>query len=61
MFGGTGPGMLAASLAAVIMSVNISFARKWFGYIYKKNGELTYHVGRWNMTEKLHEELTSTC
>jgi len=58
MFGGTGPGMLAASLAAVIMSVNISFARKWFGYIYRKNGELTYHVGRWNMTEKLRAQLT---
>ena len=59
MFGGTGAGMLAASLAAVIMSVNISFARKWFGYIYKKNGELTYHVGRWNMTDRLRQELRS--
>ena len=58
LFGGTGPGALAAALAAVIMSLNISFARRWFGYIYHKNGELTYHVGRWNMTEKINAALT---
>jgi hypothetical protein len=58
LYGGTGAGMMAASLAAVIMSLNISFARRWFGYIHRKNGELTYHVGRWNMTEKIHAALT---
>lgn len=57
LYGGTGPGMMAASMAAVIMSLNISLARKWFGYIYRKNGEWVYHVGRWNMTEKIHAQL----
>ena len=60
LYGGTGAGMMAASLAAVVMSINISIARKWFGYIYRKNGELTYHVGRWNMTERIHAALAST-
>lgn len=57
MYGGTGEGMMAASVAAVVMSLNISIARKWFGYIYRKDGELTYHVGRWNMTDKIHATL----
>jgi hypothetical protein len=57
MYGGTGAGMMAASVAAIVMSLNISVARRWFGYIYRKNGELTYHVGRWNMTEKVYASL----
>jgi nitrate reductase gamma subunit len=60
LYGGTGAGLMAASVAAIIMSVNISIARKWFGYIYRKNGELTYHVGRWNLTEKIHVALART-
>lgn len=60
LYGGSTDGMMAASLAAVVMSINISIARKWFGYIYRKDGELTYHVGRWNMTEKIHAALTPT-
>lgn len=59
LYGGTGPGMMAASMAAVVMSLNISLARKWFGYIYRKDGELTYHVGRWNMLERIDAELAS--
>ena len=57
LYGGTGPGTMAASVAAVVMSINISFARNWFGYIYRKNGELTYRVGRWNMLKKIQHEL----
>ena len=57
LYGGTGPGMMAASMAAVVMSVNISLARTWFGYIHRKNGEWVYHVGRWNLTEKIHSAL----
>jgi hypothetical protein len=60
LYGGSNQGLMAASLAAVITSLNISLARKWFGYIYRKDGELTYHVGRWNLTEKIHGELTPT-
>jgi hypothetical protein len=60
LYGGTNAGLMAASMAAVVMSINISIARKWFGYIYRKNGELTYHVGRWNMTEKIHATLASS-
>jgi hypothetical protein len=60
LYGGTNAGIMAASLAAVITSINISIARKWFGYIYRKDGELTYHVGRWNMTEKIHAQLAPT-
>jgi len=57
LYGGTGAGMMAATMAAVVMSINISLARKWFGYIYRKNGELTYRVGRWNMEEKINAAL----
>ena len=60
LYGGTGEGMMAASVAAVVMSFNISIARRWFGYIYRKNGKLVYHVGRWNMTEKVYETLASS-
>jgi hypothetical protein len=59
LYGGTGAGVMAASVAAIVMSLNISVARRWFGYIHRKNGELTYHVGRWNMTDKIHAALAS--
>ena len=59
MYGGTGAGMMAASAAAVVMSINISLARKWFGYVYHKDGKLMYHVGRWNLKEKIDAELAS--
>lgn len=60
LFGGTYAGASAAAVAGIVTSLNISLARKWFGYIYRKNGELTYHVGRWNMTEKIHASIAST-
>jgi hypothetical protein len=53
MFGGTGEGALAATFAAVIMSINISFARYWFGYIGKKQGVSGYFVGKLNMHDKI--------
>ncbi len=53
MFGGTGPGMIAASLAAVIMSVNISIARKLFGYYRKEDGKWLYVVGKINQADKI--------
>jgi len=55
LYGGTGAGAIAATFAAVIMSINISFARYWFGYIGKKNGVLGYFVGKINMHDKLVE------
>jgi len=56
MYGGTGEGMLAATFAAVIMSLNISSARYMFGYLGKKNGVSGYYLGKINMTDKLIKE-----
>ena len=53
MFGGTGEGALAATFAAVIMSINISVARYWFGYIGKRDGKPGYFVGKINMHDKI--------
>jgi len=53
MYGGTGTGMLAASAAAVVMSVNISLARYFFGHYKKKNGKWFYVVGKINQTDKI--------
>ena len=53
LYGGTGPGMIAASMAAVIMSLNISLARKFFGYYQKRNGEWYYIVGKINQADKI--------
>ena len=57
MYGGTGPGMIAASMAAVVMSINISLARKFFGYYTKRNGKWYYKVGRFNQAHKIRHEL----
>jgi hypothetical protein len=57
LYGGTHAGVMAASVAAIVTSINISIARKWFGYIYRKNGVLTYHAGRWNLTDKVYAAL----
>jgi hypothetical protein len=53
LYGGTGAGMMAASAAAIVMSVNISFARKIFGYYYRKNGKWMYVVGKLNQADKI--------
>ena len=53
MYGGTGPGMLAASTAAVVMSINISFARYLFGYYRKRDGKWYYVVGKLNQADKI--------
>ena len=65
MFGGTGPGMIAASLAAVIMSINISLARKLFGYYERREGKWFYIVGKLNQADKIkrsrYEKIGASC
>lgn len=56
MYGGTGDGMIAATFAAVIMSVNISVARKLFGYLEESDQGLIYHPGVFNQQAKLNLE-----
>lgn len=54
MFGGTGEGMLAATFAAVVMSINITVARKLFGYIEtKEDDSVVYHRGLFDQSSKL--------
>jgi hypothetical protein len=53
MYGGTGAGMLAASAAAVVMSVNISLARYLFGHYRKREGKWYYVIGKLNQTDKI--------
>lgn len=53
MYGGTGEGMLAASAAAVVMSVNISLARKLFGYYTRKKGKWYYKIGKINQSDNI--------
>lgn len=55
MYGGTGAGMAAASMAAVVMSVNISLARKFFGYYIRKEGKWYYVIGKINQIDKIKE------
>jgi hypothetical protein len=57
LYGGTGYGALAATFAAVVMSINISFARHVFGYIGKKDGEIGYFPGRINLYDKILKEM----
>lgn len=56
LYGGTGQGLASATMAAVVISLNITFARKWFGYYTKVDGEWHYVIGRLNMTEKIIAE-----
>jgi hypothetical protein len=56
MYGGTQKGALAATFATIVMSINISFARYWWGYIGKKNGVNGYFVGKHNVHDKIVEE-----
>lgn len=53
LYGGTGAGMAAASAAAVVMSLNISLARKVFGYYKKREGKWYYVVGKINQTQNI--------
>ena len=59
MYGGTGAGMAAATAAAVVMSVNISVARKLFGYYQKRNGEWYYIIGKINQSDKIRNARTA--
>lgn len=56
LYGGTGAGLAAATMAALVISINISFARKWVGYYKKENGEWFYYAGRLNLSEKIIAE-----
>jgi hypothetical protein len=56
MYGGTGAGLAAATMAALVISVNINFARKAFGYYKKLNGEWFYYAGRLNVSDKIVAE-----
>lgn len=53
LYGGTGEGLMAASMAAVVMSINISLARKFFGYYKKVDGKWFYVIGKINQTDKI--------
>ena len=55
LFGGTNTitGMLAASAAAVVMSINISVARHIFGYYKKVDGKWYYIVGKINQVDNI--------
>ena len=55
LYGGTGAGMMAASAAAVVMSINISLARKFFGYYTKRDGKWFYVIGKINQLDKIKE------
>jgi hypothetical protein len=56
MFGGTGEGMLAATFAAVIMSINITLARKLFGYLEETEDGWQYHSGMFDQSHKFTDE-----
>ena len=53
MYGGTGEGMAAASMAAVVMSINISLARKIFGYYTRQDGKWFYVIGKINQIDNI--------
>jgi hypothetical protein len=54
LYGGTGDGIMAATMAAVVMSVNITVARKLFGYIQEDdNGVVMYHKGMLDQSGKI--------
>jgi predicted alpha/beta-hydrolase family hydrolase len=53
MYGGTGAGMASATMAAIVMSINISLARYFFGYYQRRDGEWHYFVGKINQADKI--------
>jgi hypothetical protein len=56
MYGGTGEGLMAATFAALLISININVARKMFGYYHKKDGQWYYRVGKLNQAEKIRAQ-----
>ena len=47
---GTFTGVMAAAVAALMMSATISICRRIFGFIERgEDGELTYYVGSWDL------------
>lgn len=58
MFGGTGEGMLAATAAAVVMSINITIARTLFGFLEQRDDERwVYHKGWFDQSSKFSKEM----
>jgi hypothetical protein len=58
LYGGTGTGIAAATLAAIVLSLNINFARKLFGYYEKDDaGEYWYVIGKMNMSDAIVAEM----
>jgi len=57
MFGGTGDGMIAATFAAVVMSVNITIARRLFGYLEETEQGWHYHKGFFDQSRKFSKEM----
>lgn len=55
LYGGTGAGLAAATFAAFVMSVLLTFSRRLFGYI--SNGR--YYRGRISLDDKIKQELNS--
>jgi hypothetical protein len=52
---GTFTGVMAAAVAALMMSATISICRRLFGFIQKnENGDDTYYVGAWDLLPDLH-------
>ena len=49
MYGGTGLGLLAGTMAGILVSISISYYRKRYGYI--RNG--VYTVGRVNLVPEI--------
>jgi hypothetical protein len=60
MYGGTGAGMAAATAAAVVMSINISLARKLFGYYIKREGKWYYIIGKINQSDNIRRSRDKT-
>jgi predicted secreted hydrolase len=61
LYGGTGEGLAAATMAAVVLSICISFARKWYGYYEYSNGEWWYVIGKLNMSDAIIAEKRRKC
>lgn len=53
MYGGTGLGLLAGTMAGLLISASITVYRKRYGYI--RNG--VYHIGRVNLTPEIENQI----
>lgn len=56
MFGGTGAGLAAATVAGLTLSIMISSARKWYGYYEFDKGEWWYVRGKICQIDNIADE-----